>query len=90
MIVLGIDPGTVRTGYAVCSIQSGRISLLACDVISASATLSMPERLGIIHDGIDALIRQWGVAHVTLETSFLEKMQQIFSSLGMCVALFIC
>ena len=46
--VLGIDPGTLRLGYGVVEhVGPGRLGYVECGVISAPATLSRIERLGI-------------------------------------------
>ena len=56
MIVLGVDPGSVRTGWGAIDTDGRRHRLLDQGVIAPSARLPLPERLRQIHDGIASLI----------------------------------
>jgi crossover junction endodeoxyribonuclease RuvC len=57
MIILGVDPGSTRTGYGLIACRArARHELLDQGVLAPSARLPLPERLRIIHDGIRDLI----------------------------------
>ncbi|MBN2369419.1 MAG: crossover junction endodeoxyribonuclease RuvC [Vicinamibacteria bacterium] len=57
MIILGVDPGSVRTGCGVISaIARDDQRLLHQGILAPSARLALPERLRLIHDGIGEII----------------------------------
>ena len=55
MRVLGIDPGSQRTGFGVLDDKGGRPTYVACGVIVALSG-SIPERLHRIFSGVDEVI----------------------------------
>ena len=56
MIVLGVDPGSQRTGYGLVESDGRRHRLLECGALVPGARLSLPERLRHIHCGVADLI----------------------------------
>jgi crossover junction endodeoxyribonuclease RuvC len=56
MIVLGVDPGSLRTGYGVVDTDGRRHRLVEKGTIAPPPRLSLPERLRLIHDGVASLI----------------------------------
>jgi crossover junction endodeoxyribonuclease RuvC len=56
MIVLGVDPGSLRTGYGAIETDGRRHSLLEKGVLAPSKRLSLPDRLSFIHAGTAELI----------------------------------
>ena len=82
MVILGIDPGTRFTGYAVLKKQSTRSFLVDHGCLRLGATKPLFERVGLFHDFFDEVIPKWGVPHCALETSFLGKNAQNFLKLG--------
>ena len=74
MIVLGIDPGTARTGYGlVTEDAAGEARLLCCGVIETQAGTPMPLRLVKIHGEVGALIREFGPDAVAVEMLFFGR-----------------
>lgn len=81
--VLGIDPGTVRLGYGVVErVGPGRLAYVECGIISAPATLSRIERLGIIGQGLIELIADLCPHAVAIEEAFFGKNIQSTLALG--------
>ena len=81
--VLGIDPGTLRLGYGVVEhVGPGRLGYVECGVISAPATLSRIERLGIIGAGLIDLIAELKPQVVAIEEAFFGKNIQSTLALG--------
>jgi crossover junction endodeoxyribonuclease RuvC len=70
MIVLGVDPGSRRTGWGAIDTDGRRHRLLEKGVIAPSARLSLPERLRAIHDGVSALIARLRPEVLAVEDSF--------------------
>lgn len=56
MIILGVDPGSVRTGYGVIETDGRRHCLIERGVLSPPRRAELPERLEFIHSGISELI----------------------------------
>jgi crossover junction endodeoxyribonuclease RuvC len=56
MIILGVDPGSLRTGYGVIETDGRRHALVEKGVLIPAAKLGLAERLHVIHGGIAAVI----------------------------------
>jgi crossover junction endodeoxyribonuclease RuvC len=56
MIVLGVDPGSVRTGFGAVETDGRRHRLVEQGVLVPGRHLSLPERLRHIHAGVAGLI----------------------------------
>ena len=69
MIIVGIDPGSRKTGYGVISVQGNHFSCVDYGVIATGNEL-LPERLRLIHSGLDALLAQHSPAAVVVEEIF--------------------
>ncbi len=82
MIVLGIDPGTLITGYGIIETGRGTMSIVACGAIRNEATIGMPKRLKHIFDSLTALIETHHPAECALETAFYGKNAQSALKLG--------
>lgn len=81
MRVLGIDPGSRRTGYGVVNFDGQQASFVACGCISAT-TGAMPTRLGEIFDGICEIIAQYQPDEMAIEQVFVAKNAQSALKLG--------
>lgn len=56
MIILGVDPGSLRTGYGVIETDGRRHALLEKGVLAPASALPLAERLHVIHRGIAEVI----------------------------------
>ena len=56
MIILGVDPGSLRTGYGVIDTDGRRHVLVEKGVVAPVAALALAERLHVIHRGIAEVI----------------------------------
>jgi len=56
MLVLGVDPGSQRTGYGAVRRQGRSESLVEAGVLAPPARFSLPEKLRLLHEGLSALI----------------------------------
>lgn len=80
MIILGVDPGTLYTGYAVLKVTS-KPSLLDYGVVNLS-TLDFPLRLKKIYDTLTSLINKYRPSEFAIETAFYSKNVQSTMKLG--------
>lgn len=82
MIVLGVDPGTLVTGYGVIESVNGRIWMVKCDAIKNDSRKAMPNRLKLIFDQLTRIIDQYHPDELALETAFYGKNVQSALKLG--------
>src|SRR5512139_600910 len=77
MRVLGIDPGTVATGWGVVERHGHRLAFVAGGVIRARGAL--PQRLRDMFDRAQQLLAEHAPTWVSLEKSFVgENVQSAF------------
>jgi crossover junction endodeoxyribonuclease RuvC len=82
MVVLGIDPGSLNTGYGLVHCDSGKLSVLACGLIRLHPRSSHPERIGEICHELEQVIVDFKPERVALETAFLSRNVQSALKLG--------
>lgn len=82
-IILGIDPGTRITGYALIRVSSGKIEPIDFGAIRPRIDLTLPERYLIIFEAVEQLLNLHPVEAVAVETQFVYKNVQSALKLGM-------
>ncbi len=82
MTILGVDPGTLVTGFAV--IESGRetINVLSFDIVKNSSSHTMPVRLKSIYDALCDVIERFHPDELAIETAFYGKNPQSALKIG--------
>ncbi|HVG25953.1 MAG TPA: crossover junction endodeoxyribonuclease RuvC, partial [Thermoanaerobaculia bacterium] len=70
MRILGIDPGSLCTGFGVIDSERGRLVLVEQGSINTRRGAELPERLAVIHDGLRAVIARTQPMAVAVETPF--------------------
>lgn len=65
--VLGIDPGSLHTGYGVIEASGSQLRLLACGTISPGKDLPLASRLAAIHRSLCEVIERMAPASVAVE-----------------------
>lgn len=70
MILLGVDPGSIRTGWGVLRSDGRRHVLVEAGVLAPPARLTLPEKLRFIHAGLAALIARFSPAAMAVEDVF--------------------
>lgn len=73
MIVLGIDPGSRKTGYGVIAETAAGYRVLGCGLVRPRAADTLHERIGQLCTGIDEVIAQLKPECVALETAFVGR-----------------
>lgn len=58
MIVLGVDPGSQRTGYGAVETDGRRHRLVEMGALVPGQRLALPDKLRHIHEGVAALIER--------------------------------
>ncbi|BCX05156.1 MAG: crossover junction endodeoxyribonuclease RuvC [Candidatus Roseilinea sp.] len=71
MIAIGIDPGIATTGYGVVREEAdGRLTALTHGVIETPKGESLPRRLQMLQQQLDALITTWQPQEAAVEELF--------------------
>jgi crossover junction endodeoxyribonuclease RuvC len=84
-IILGIDPGTVVTGYGVIRVGGTGYAYEAIDYgcIRPPSSLGLSERYLIIFNGIEEVIHRYQPECLVVETQYVHKNIQSAIKLGM-------
>ena len=70
MKILGIDPGTATTGFGLINYNKGKFDFLDCGCILTKAGLPLAERLNIIAQDLQKLIKGMKPDEVAVEELF--------------------
>ena len=70
MVVLGVDPGSVRTGFGAVETDGRRHRLIEMGVLAPGPRLSLPEKLRHIHAGVTGLINRLSPDALAVEDVF--------------------
>lgn len=81
-IILGIDPGTLVMGYGIIAVQGNRISMLEMHALKLSGKKDNYERLSLIHEKVETLIRLHKPHEFAIEAPFFGKNVQSMLKLG--------
>ena len=73
MRILGVDPGSITTGFGVIDYEKGKLLLVEQGAIATRRGAELPERLGVIHDGLREVIARTRPQAIAVETPFAGK-----------------
>ncbi len=82
MRIMGVDPGTLITGYGVVDCEGGKMVLVDYGIIRMKGSMSLPERLGTIHTGLMEVIERTCPDFFAIESAFYSKNVQSTLKLG--------
>ncbi|WP_213358384.1 crossover junction endodeoxyribonuclease RuvC [Chlamydiifrater phoenicopteri] len=83
-LILGIDPGTVTTGYAFLQVEKRyRFVPYKFGKIEPSSKLSLTQRYRVLFENMRELVMENNPSVVVLETQFVHKNPQSTIKLGM-------
>lgn len=71
--VLGIDPGSLKTGFGVIDVAGSRNAYISSGVIRLPAGAPLPERLKIIFDSMLEVIDEYKPDEIAVEQVFMSK-----------------
>jgi len=72
MRILGIDPGSLLTGYGVIDVNANHNRYVTCGTLSLK-TLKMPARLQLIYETISEIITEFQPDQFAIERVFVNK-----------------
>lgn len=82
VIILGVDPGTLITGYGVIEVRAGTFNALEYDVVRNKSDQTMPVRLKAIYSSLCKVIDRFHPDEFAIETAFYGKNAQSAMKLG--------
>jgi crossover junction endodeoxyribonuclease RuvC len=82
MIVLGIDPGTIRTGWGVVRRDGPRLAYVAAGTIAAGKEEELPARLHEIYEALRGVITAHAPTAVAVEDIFHARFAGSALKLG--------
>ncbi|MEG3193844.1 crossover junction endodeoxyribonuclease RuvC, partial [Lysobacter sp. D1-1-M9] len=81
--ILGIDPGSQRTGIGVIDVAGdGRCAFVHCEALKLLDAADFPSRLGLLCEGLERVLDDWQPTHVAIETVFMDKSATSALKLG--------
>ena len=80
-IILGVDPGSRKTGYGLIHQQGNRLDFLACGIIRIDH-LDFPDRLRTIFTSLQRIIEQHQPETMVVEQVFMAKNASAALKLG--------
>ncbi len=80
-LILGIDPGSIKTGFGVISHQGSRSEYVTSGVIRLPR-VSLPERLKVIHDNVTEIVEEFCPQELSIEEVFLARDAKAAIKLG--------
>jgi crossover junction endodeoxyribonuclease RuvC len=82
MRVLGIDPGSRRTGWGVVQLEGTRLRQVGAGTIALPEKLPLPERLHLIHQELARIVAAHQPDAVAVEEIFFAKYANAALKLG--------
>ncbi|RFM24950.1 MAG: crossover junction endodeoxyribonuclease RuvC [Candidatus Thermochlorobacter aerophilum] len=82
MRILGVDPGSLTTGYGVIEAEQEKLSALTFGTVHTDAQCAFASRLKKIYDELHTLIERYRPERLSLETAFHGKNAQSALKLG--------
>lgn len=81
-LILGIDPGSLKTGFGILNANSGKLSYVSSGVIRLPPAESLPFRLKTIFDSLSSVIEEYSPQEMAIEQVFLAKNPNSALKLG--------
>lgn len=82
MIILGIDPGTIITGYGIVRQNFSNCKRITSGSIKIPANRNLAQKLEIIYNELDRLIKIYKPNEFAIETAFYGKNAQSAMKIG--------
>jgi crossover junction endodeoxyribonuclease RuvC len=80
-LILGIDPGSLKTGFGIISHEGSRSEYITSGIIRLPRT-NLPERLKIIFDSVTEIVEQYCPQELAIEEVFMARDAKAAIKLG--------
>lgn len=81
-VVLGIDPGSRKTGFGVVRAERGRASYLTSGIIRLPVDEPLGPRLGVLFEALNQIIDEFAPDELAIEQVFLARSPDAAIKLG--------
>ena len=82
MIIIGIDPGSRFCGYGLLELKERRIISAGCDVINLLKGKDLPQRLELLYNAINSILKEYKPDIAVVESIFYHKQIRSVFTLG--------
>jgi len=82
MKILGVDPGTITTGYGIIEFENNELKHITSGTINIPPTKDFGPRLQKIYDELCVIIKKYKPEEFSLETAFYGKNVQSAMKIG--------
>jgi crossover junction endodeoxyribonuclease RuvC len=82
LLVLGVDPGSIATGWGVVQREGSRLHGLAAGVIRVQSDLELPARLVLIYAKLVEIVEQFHPSAMAVEDIFFARSASAALKLG--------
>jgi crossover junction endodeoxyribonuclease RuvC len=82
MIILGVDPGTIFTGYGIIKQNKNNFTYVKNGLIRLPSSKQLSEKLEMIYDELDKVIKIYKPEEFAIETAFYGKNVQSAMKIG--------
>lgn len=82
MIILGIDPGSRKAGYALIEVQGKKFSYISSGVLKYDHVDEFIDRLGMIYRSCDELVKKFQPDEISIEALIYVKSIEALSKLA--------
>ncbi len=82
MIILGVDPGTTITGYGIIKQSGSSFARISSGIIKLPSSKPIPQRLEIIYNELNRIIKLYKPDEFAIETAFYGKNVQSAMKIG--------
>ena len=82
MIILGVDPGTNITGYGLIEYTNNKFRRISHGIIRLPSKKSLSQKLEIIYNELDKLLKTYKPDEFVIETAFYGKNVQSVLKIG--------
>ena len=72
-IILGIDPGLVKTGWGIIEQTGSKLKYIDCGVISTSSKVPIEKRLHVLHNELSKIVLKFCPEESGIEETFVNK-----------------
>lgn len=82
MIIFGVDPGTICTGYGIIKYSGNEMADISSGIIKPASSKTLGEKLAFIYDELSRLIKTYSPDQISIETAFYGKNVQSAMKIG--------
>ncbi len=82
MVVLGVDPGARRTGYALVEVRGDRVFFLRSGALCPAPRLPFHEKLKVIYEGLREILCEYAPDEIAIEDVFVRSNPRVALRMG--------